>query len=702
MSHNFHTQHSPFGAFASFTVGLHNSPGGFGQSLGKPADQNIYVGYRAKGEDWKLLPFFVPQESEEGNFVEANEFQHDSSSGDVNLISLSASEFERQLDWATDEWSAGPISWRIASPFDCTDDPAQMDDETGRFSFAPVLSSVIECDNTDGSEPIEIVFGLSSPEQPWRFVGDADKGLTGFTLGSSYGFATYLGEDVEPRQAFSVFNPKFKDGYGIHRIGNEAGFILRVPVGEKKSFPIALGFYKEGQVTTGIESEFFYTKYFDDLDSVLAHGLSRHTDYFALAEKRNEELHSSRLSEDQKFLLAQATHSYLGSTEMLLQKGQPLWVVNEGEYRMMNTFDLTVDHLFFELAWHPWAVRDVLDLFVEQYAYRDEIRSVDGDKSSGGLSFAHDMGSVDQFTPPGHSSYECSELTGCFSHMTMEQLVNWICCAVTYAEKAKDLEWLRSKTDTLLDCAESMRRRDDPDSEKRDGILKWDSSRCGENGAEITTYDSLDVSLGQARNNIYLTVKTLGAWLLLEKAFDRLGMKEEAGAAKMSADLLATTLIGKFEEDTGFFPAVFEEGNQSRIIPAVEGLVFPLYLGMSDVLAEDGCLSGLMQKLRQHLSNALVPGVCLDDVSGGWKMSSTSYNTWFSKIALSQYVVRQLFSDTLSETAKAADKVHAEWIKGPGCGPMAMCDQIRSTNGEAVGSRYYPRGVTAFLWLSES
>ncbi|MBL4576681.1 MAG: hypothetical protein JKY51_11420, partial [Opitutaceae bacterium] len=661
MSHNFHTQHSPFGAFASFTVGLHNSPGGFGQSLGEPADQNIYVGYKEKNGDWKLLPFFVPQVSAEGSFVEANEFVHDVSSGEVNLIPMAETEFERSLGWASDEWTAGPIRWKIASPFTQTGHPAQMDEPTARFSFAPVLSSVLQCDNTSGSEPLEIIFGLSSPEQPWRFLEDAGKGMTGFTLGSSYGFATSPGEGIEPCQAFSLFDPKFKDSFGIHRLGNEAGFLFTVPAGEKKSFPIALGFYKEGRVTTGVESTFFYTNYFDGLDSVLAYGLAKQVDYFTLAEKRNAELDASFLSEDQKFLLAQATHSYFGSTEMLQQAGEPLWVVNEGEYRMMNTFDLTVDHLFYELAWHPWAVRDVLDLFVDRYAYRDEIRLADGSLVEGGLSFTHDMGSVNQFTPPGYSSYECAELTGCFSQMTMEQLVNWVCCAVTYAEKTGESDWLRGKEKILLDCAESMRRRDHPDAEKRDGIMKWNSSRCGSSGAEITTYDSLDVSLGQAGNNLYLAVKTLGAWLLLEKAFDQLEMKDQAVAAQESADLLATTLSGKFEEETGFFPAVFEEGNQSRIIPAVEGLVFPLYLGMTEVLSPEGRFSGLLQKLREHLRNVLVSGVCLDEVSGGWKMSSTSYNTWFSKIALSQYVVRQLFPDTMSGKAEAADAVHANW-----------------------------------------
>ena len=34
------------------------------------------------------------------------------------------------------------------------------------------------------------------------------------------------------------------------------------------------------------------------------------------------------------------------SSTQWLDNGQPLWVVNEGEYLMINTLDLTVDMLF--------------------------------------------------------------------------------------------------------------------------------------------------------------------------------------------------------------------------------------------------------------------------------------------------------------------------------------------------------------------
>jgi hypothetical protein len=462
-----------------------------------------------------------------------------------------------------------------------------------------------------------------------------------------------------------------------------------------------LGFFQDGTVTTGLSGTYLYTRYFGGLEDVLLHGLSRYHDAVAEARRRDAELAESTLSADQQFLVAQATHSYYGSTELLHCDGRAVWVVNEGEYRMMNTFDLTVDQIFFELKWHPWAVRNVLDLFVSRYSYCTDLRLPGGAVAPGGVSFTHDMGVMNHFTPPGLSSYECVGIDGCFSHMTMEQLVNWVLCAVTYSIHTADHAWLAANADTLTDCAESLRRRYHPDPARRDGLLKCDSSRCGPAGAEITTYDSLDVSLGQARNNLYLSVKALAAWQLLAVAFDILKNPAAATAARASAERTAVTVSGKFEKDTGCFPAVFENGNRSRILPAVEGLAFPLFLDLPDLRQPSPALGTLLALFRRHLEASLRPGICIDSVTGGWKLSSSTTNTWFSKIALAQYVIRSLFPSVMNPAASAADRVHAKWQRTPGCGAYAMCDQIDSDTGIARGSRYYPRCVTTWLWMLE-
>jgi len=686
---NYHTQHSPFGAFASFTIGLVDSPGGFGQSLRGPARQNIYIGFRGHGQrTWQLLPFLTPPKSQEGAFT-----------GDTTVVqpprgfdALRPSDYTRTLGLASDTWRAdeGRFGFSLLTPFDRVPDPARMPKAAARFHLAPVVTGWIEYDNRQGKEPVELMFGVGNGEDTLRPLTDTSDKLMGFAGGTAFGYATKPARGVTMRQGFDILDPKFRDYRGLLVIAGETALVFTVPAGARKRFPLVLGFYAAGPITTGIDSVYAYTRVFKNLEDVLVHGLQEHARYGKVAAQRDRELARSRLDDDQKFLLAQSAHSYFGSTQLMWSNGRPLWMVNEGEYRMINTFDLTVDHVFFELVWQPWAVRDTLDLFVRRYSYRDQH----------GLSFTHDMGVNSFFTPPGRSSYECDGLEGCFSHMTMEQLLNWILTAVTYAEHTGDRAWLRANQKTLLACADSLHRRDDPDPKKRDGILKQDSNRV-RGGSEITTYDSLDVSLGQARNNLYLAVKTLGAWVLLERAFATLKLAKAAADAHATADLLAQTLTTKFEADTGFFPAVFEKGNRSRILPAVEGFIYPLFLGYKDATDRNGRFAPLFKQLSQHIAQALQPGICLDATSGGWKMSSTSTNTWFSKIAIAQHVIRQLFPEAMTDAARQGDRVHADWQRTPGCGRDAMCDQIRSDSGIACGSRYYPRGVSAWLWLNE-
>jgi hypothetical protein len=474
---SYHTQHSPFGAFASFTLGLVDAPGGFGHALRGPARQNLYIGFRASAKsDWNLLPYFTPPKSNEVAFVGELAVPQ----APKNYRSLRPGDYNRQLGWASDTWRAGDerFTFSLLTPFSRVPDPAKLRGEDARFHLAPLVCGFIEYDNRQGKTPAELIFGIGEPDLGLHPLSDDASSLAGFSCGREYGYATKPGKGIELRQGFDVFTPKFRDYRGLLVIGGETALVFTVPAGQKKRFPLVLGFFNAGQITTGIESAYAYTQHFDDLKDVLAHGLKHHTRYAKVARDRDDELSSSRLNADQQFLLAQSTHSYLGNTQLLWHRGKPLWVVNEGEYRMMNTFDLTVDHLFFELEWLPWAVRDTLDLFVRRYAYNDRIRAADR-LAPGGLAFTHDMGVMNHFTPPGRSSYECDNVEGCFSHMTMEQLLNWILTAVTYAEKTGDRAWLRRNKTTLLACAQSLQRRDHPDAKQRDGILKHDSSRTG-------------------------------------------------------------------------------------------------------------------------------------------------------------------------------------------------------------------------------
>ena len=99
---------------------------------------------------------------------------------------------------------------------------------------------------------------------------------------------------------------------------------------------LSLGYFRAGNVTFNRSAEYWYTQYFDSIESVFSYALENFDDYRDVAIQTDQKLRSYNLSEDKKFLIAHATRSYFGSTEWLIENNKPLWLVNEGEYLMIN------------------------------------------------------------------------------------------------------------------------------------------------------------------------------------------------------------------------------------------------------------------------------------------------------------------------------------------------------------------------------
>jgi xylan 1,4-beta-xylosidase len=382
---------------------------------------------------------------------------------------------------------------------------------------------------------------------------------------------------------------------------------------------------------------------------------------------------------------------------------------------MMNTLDLSVDQMFWELKHNPWVVRNILSVFSRRYSYHDQVKGRGSLSLPGGISFCHDMGINNNFSSPGNSSYELSHLKGCFSYMTQEQLCNWVLMAASYVAATRDVGWLLANKHLLDACAQSMAARANP----RTGLMAYDSSRCAD-GKEITTYDSLDESLGQARANTYLACKCWATWLGLELMSRLRIVAGDIPVEPLSslAEPLATTLIHSAVD--GIIPAVLEKNNpgyESRILPIAEALVYPAYwlslvkswpsaaAGDAEEMLLKQLRSPLTTAVRRHTQRLLTdPATGNLFADGGIKLSSTSNNSWMSKIAIFQFVARSILrledaDPRIGPIMRQADAAHARW-QTDGSGYWACSDQF--VTGEAKGSRYYPRIITAALWLEES
>ncbi len=684
---DFYSLHGIWGAYASLVLGRLGRGAGVVVGDVQPPKRALFAGYRRGSEKAVLFPFAPDVKVGRGVEAYVGEQAHADAAahpevlpGRVPFEFFGEEDITRTLSLSGETWTAGSISMNVVSFFGEVPDPAVSDPSALRNRMCPAIYIRLTFDNSASAEPLVGVFGMQGIRRP---LSDANPGtLLGFAHVGDWGFATAPAPGVTEVMDWMAIAAAFSDKPHVMRhLAADGCLRFAVGAGERKDYVIAIGAHRDGVVTAGVKMRSFQATLFQDVDDVLIHALARSRAALADADALDRVLDASSISDDRKFLAAHAVHSYLSSTELLIDgENKPVFVVNEGEYQMMNTLDLTVDQAFHELVYSPWTVKNELDFLMKQSSYRDAY----------GIAVTHDQGVADCFTPQGTSSYELPRLTGCFSYMSYEETLNWILIACLYSKNADDGSWLAKNAKTLSAAVESILKRDG----NGDGIMDRDSDRC-EGGSEITTYDSLDVSLGQARNNLYIATKAWSALVCAAATLDSAGCGESASRARTSAARIAETVVTRVVEPEGYIPAVFEGGNQSRIIPAVEGLVYPDLCGIGEAATLDGPYGDFVRALKRHLEAVLVPGVCLDSISGGWKLSSTSQNTWPSKIFISQYVAENILGIRDERTAR--DAAHVRW-QCVGCAEFAATDQLDSSTGADMGSRLYPRLVSSVLW----
>jgi hypothetical protein len=538
------------------------------------------------------------------------------------------------------------------------------------------------------------VLGLCGEEQGIAFV--EQEGHSFLLRQAREGIAVPRHPGLKPFAGFAL-EKCFGKGLEVrlpHLLGACAGFCVRVEAGEQLDLPLALGWHVAGQATAGLAARYAYLPHHADLPAVLRTALEQEPERHRRSLEMDAELERDEPSSERRFLLSHAVRAYFACSELLRTESEErlLYVVNEGEYCMMNTLDLAVDQAFLEESFFPWTTENILQWFARHYSYRDRTRLLDGTSCEGGIAFCHDMGVRNVFSPQGSSSYEVSGKDRCFSFMTCEELCNWLllACLHTRAGSVRQ-DWASRNLSLLREGLESLLLREHPDPAQRQGFFATDSSRC-DAGAEITTYDSLDPSLARARGSVYLSLKAWACHTGLARLFERTGDSTAAHLAESASRRIAEAVTQLPEILDGCLPANFE-ASQSTVLPAIEPLIYPWWWGDRDAVAETGRFADLVHRLHKHAIAALRPGIC-HSPEGAWHLSSTSAMTWMSKTFLCQTVMEEIFGHPRDVHA---DAVHARWQR-EGMGIWGFVDQVM--DGRDVGSRLYPRGVTAWLWLA--
>lgn len=688
----FNSDHSPVGAHASLVYGLEASGGlnmlDVRRARGRPlmVQEGIVVALKDGARKASVMPF-CPRIADPAlaEFVDA-------------------AKVRRNLRACIDEWDMGNgLSWRHYTPYwPLKEIETASDADIARFVL-PATWMTFTVDNRRGKSAKLALFSLLDPSPS-----------TSRTWGGQHGFEIAKTVTMSPKEndvdaITSTHAVSLPAGVGallsaadvLKKYGLKdatSAFEVSVPAGQRAEFTITISHHNDQPLLNIAKAKLYLAKYYATVGDVVQAAAKLYPAARQRAEAYRAEVHGWKLNPYREFLYSHALASFMFNTRLFLGSDrQYLWSVIEGEYDYINTFDLVIDHAFFELDMHPWTVRNELDLFADRFNFVDFVKSTSGEGPIyvGGTAYHHDMGSAFSFKTPEQIGLP-------YPLMSQEELQNFIICAGMYWKKTGDRSLLVKRRGVLEQCLESMLRRDDVDPAKRDGLTTYVSTanappKAAKQG-EITTYDSLDISLRLPGNSGYIAGKSFACYLAMEAMFTELGDSARAAQCRQQAGLVAETTARHFDPVTKSFPARFGGETDARVIPAIEGLAYPYYMGLTDAVSASGPYGKYIGLLRQHMDSILTKGICLDATSGAWKLSSTTTNTWESKIYLAQFITEKVLKLNDVRTGIEVDRVNYE-IQVLGNPVTCWSDQILSDTGATRGgSRHYPRGVTAFLW----
>ena len=695
----FMTHHAPQGAWASFTFGADGRGASIDLEAPQVSDSADFLVGVAQDQVLSAFPFVTAfrkthTEPEVDVLAEGSKEQPRPKTT-TGWNYYPPEQITRTLAPWVDTYRAEQLTLRVYTPPYPLPDPEKG--EIPPLACCPGVLLELEIDNTAGQTPATGFLGLGWKGDGRIYTVDT----AGYDDLSGLGFRTEWMMTAD--KATGAFTLRGHDLDQLLRTGRRllhqtgpGALCLEVAPGQKGVLRAAVGFYKEGAGSNGLDTRYYYTRHFAsaaDVCRCLLQNANRLADD-AMAADRDVAAHLRDAWVAP--LLAAAIRGYNASTQLLQDAdGAVYYNVGEGAYVWRNTMDLAADHLAWELLYQPWVTRNIMDLYIRRYAYRDTVRfrAYPGQEFPGGLSFTHDMGNYFTYSPAGYSGYEreTTPQDGCYLYMTTEELLNGIYVLTGYALIGGDTAWAQHRADTASALLDSLEHRDAPTAQERDGVLKAQSTRCGPQGSESTTYDALDHSLMDARGSVYVHVKTIAALAMLEAYFERVEQPDEAARALAMRRKSESALKRFWDEERGCLSANLYTPVDSMVLAAVEPLGMLHRMGLTDRLSAD-----TLALLKQHAEACLREGACVDAATGGLKLSSTSHNTWTSKVTLCLYVLQEVLGIDITRGGWLEElrRWYQEYAKD-----TTISDQIMIDRRQVVGGCYYPRVAVAALFL---
>ena len=280
----FNAHHSPIGTYLSFTCGHFGTKGGLAAQLGKPANQDLFIGIK-DGDRYapvplQLLPFFDGADKLD---PQAAFTQQSTTTNPQRFAPYTKNQITRYYGHATDRWKTPDFEFSIYTPFAPIPDPSTASSDDLRNALLPAITAELILDNTHGTKTKTAFFAVNFNEGGSRIL---DTGLppnhAGFALKSNLGISAHITDltPSPPRPVAASPTPfvflrwwpheGLEDRSNpVHLLGTTPGIGVEVPAGKKYALRLALGCHLPEIVTTRLEGRYFYNRYYPSLLDVL-------------------------------------------------------------------------------------------------------------------------------------------------------------------------------------------------------------------------------------------------------------------------------------------------------------------------------------------------------------------------------------------------------------------------------------------------
>ena len=454
---------------------------------------------------------------------------------------------------------------------------------------------------------------------------------------------------------------------------------------------------------------FYYTQYWKSIDEVLAYAKNQWTENLSLTQKFEDSLMNSKLTAQEKWVLALTFHTDLANTFFLIDGNkQPRFYVSEGRFKHLSTVDVAHETEV-SAIFSPWRLKLQLSQWTN-YIAREELtipaNAVQNKPAyQQGMTSAeygpylyHDVGDLPFVSETANYNYG--------PHMAVEENTSFVLLLYYYWKISHDDVFVKSMLGTVDVLLQSVINRDTNRNGIADKAYGW------------TTYDANE-ALKLSPDNTFLGAKQLSAYAVAAEMFRNLANKEQIkaidatkagvvdgeGAGYKNAGIainneyLRTKQALRFEKEAYLILATLKKAQKKYgFIPVSLDESFPKWNQRSVVIGEGLFLPGLVGTKSPILNELAL--VLKKDYADTYAQSITDYGiklttqegtTWFSKTIVADVVAEQWYGIKHS----SAPYIY-EWNKNS---PYAYNDGLLKKDDVWIGY-WYPRGISILgYWM---